>query len=194
VLTVAGTKPTAWLLQIDHWDLDRSNNRWGNLREATNAQNAANRRISAANTSGFKGVGWHKTTRKWTAQCKVGGKRYYLGEFRCLATASIIHDVAVVLAYEEYARIDPSIREALNAPCEPQPRFYLRPPHARARVHCHYIQLGAPSAMFMPQTSRVERGFGVSLAPIKQRVGFVWRKRVNTHDRVVPRNTSAIKY
>lgn len=79
----------AWLLQtgawpeteIDHRDLDGSNNRWGNLRPATRAQNGANKGLQANNTTGFKGVFWHKGAQKFMSQIGVEGRIKYLGLF-----------------------------------------------------------------------------------------------------------------
>ena len=51
-------------LQIDHRDGDKRNNRLGNLRLATNAENAQNIVAYRTNRSGYLGV------------CKVGGNRY----------------------------------------------------------------------------------------------------------------------
>jgi hypothetical protein len=60
----------AWPRQIDHVNLNRADNRWCNLREATTSQNLANARMPSTNTSGFKGVsraphgvGWWHTSR-----------------------------------------------------------------------------------------------------------------------------------
>jgi len=50
---------------IDHKDLDKANNRISNLRTANKSQNAGNCGIYSHNTSGVKGVGWHKSARKW---------------------------------------------------------------------------------------------------------------------------------
>lgn len=52
---------------IDHINCDRSDNRWENLRLATSAENARNRRISTRNLSGFKGVSWDDRTKSWVA-------------------------------------------------------------------------------------------------------------------------------
>lgn len=41
---------------IDHKDCDKQNNRWRNLREATQSQQKMNRGIQANNTTGFRGV------------------------------------------------------------------------------------------------------------------------------------------
>lgn len=64
---------------IDHIDGNRSNNRFKNLRQCNFSQNSANRKISASNTSGYKGVSFVKRTKKWGAWIKVNGKSKNLG-------------------------------------------------------------------------------------------------------------------
>lgn len=66
---------------IDHIDGDRANNSINNLVEASEAQNAKNRGLTRANTSGAFGVFFRKRTKKWEAQITVAGKTHYLGEF-----------------------------------------------------------------------------------------------------------------
>jgi hypothetical protein len=66
---------------VDHRDGDRANNRWGNLRTATASQNAANSTRPATNTSGFKGVSWHKKDQKWEARIMVNSRKLHLGYF-----------------------------------------------------------------------------------------------------------------
>jgi hypothetical protein len=66
---------------VDHIDGDGLNNRRDNLRVATHAQNLRNRGKNKNNKSGYKGVYWHKATKKWKAQIKVNGKEKYLGLF-----------------------------------------------------------------------------------------------------------------
>src|SRR5688572_7616140 len=46
--------------EIDHVNMLRDDNRLCNLREATQSQNAGNRRAYANNTSGYKGVSYSK--------------------------------------------------------------------------------------------------------------------------------------
>lgn len=53
--------------QIDHIDRVRNNNRWINLREATNKQNHENLGLNRTNTSGEKGVRWEAARRRWFA-------------------------------------------------------------------------------------------------------------------------------
>jgi hypothetical protein len=73
--------------QVDHINHDRSDNRWGNLREATNKINHQNRPMQKNNKSGFTGVFWEKAINKWRSQIKVGGKKIHLGVFDNLSDA-----------------------------------------------------------------------------------------------------------
>ena len=67
--------------QIDHINENPSDNRWNNLREATKSQNMMNISKIISNTSGYKGVGFHKKRKKWRAYIKADGKFYHLGLF-----------------------------------------------------------------------------------------------------------------
>jgi len=46
--------------QIDHKNQNRADNQFTNLRTATTSQNMANVGLIQSNTSGFKGVTWHR--------------------------------------------------------------------------------------------------------------------------------------
>ena len=70
-------------IQIDHIDIDRSNNRIENLRVANNKENNCNKKIQRNNTSGFRGVKHYPEGRKkcWLGYYKVDGKmisKYFL--------------------------------------------------------------------------------------------------------------------
>src|SRR5437879_12879405 len=71
-----------WPKYVDHINGNKLDNRWCNLREATMAQNKANEGLRSSNTSGWKGVSWHKKAKKWSAQ--IGDTGGYLGLFDCL--------------------------------------------------------------------------------------------------------------
>lgn len=73
--------------QIDHVNGIRDDNRIVNLREATSAQNAANRKIAAVNTSGAKGVSLIKKTRKWRVQIEKNGEKHHIGTFETFVEA-----------------------------------------------------------------------------------------------------------
>ncbi len=66
---------------IDHKDNNALNNNPDNLRESTKGQNNLNTKLRKTNTSGYKGVSWHKTCRKWQVRIKVNGKEHYFGYF-----------------------------------------------------------------------------------------------------------------
>lgn len=83
--------------EIDHEDTDSLNNVWENIREATRSQNCANRKIHKNNTSGHKGVTWHKQHQKWAAQIKIDGKHKHIGLF---ASASLAADAYAQAAHK----------------------------------------------------------------------------------------------
>lgn len=68
-------------VHVDHINADGLDNRRANLRTCSHAENMRNRRLGADNTSGFKGVDWHKATGKWRARLKHQGKSHHLGYF-----------------------------------------------------------------------------------------------------------------
>jgi len=74
-----GKKPKG--MQIDHINGDILDNRVENLRIATYAENQWNAKTRVDNTSGVKGVCWHKKAQKWYAQIKQNKVLYNLGVF-----------------------------------------------------------------------------------------------------------------
>ena len=59
--------------QIDHINGNREDNRINNLRLVTCSQNICNTRTRSDNTSGVKGVSWHKGKKKWRAEITKDG-------------------------------------------------------------------------------------------------------------------------
>jgi len=88
---------------VDHRDLETTNNKWLNLREATNGQNQANTRRSRSNTSGVKGVSFHKRDGKYQARIKVDGKLKHLGYHNTLAQAEQVVIAARTELHGNYA-------------------------------------------------------------------------------------------
>jgi hypothetical protein len=76
------------LLEVDHRNTNRQDNRWKNLRLATGLQQRFNASIRSDNTSGVKGVTWYAPARKWQAQISVNGRMQYLGRFVDLEVAA----------------------------------------------------------------------------------------------------------
>ena len=93
------------ILQIDHVNPgNRSDNRIVNLRLADNSENQRNARKRSDNTSGFKGVVWHKRWKKWRAQIDVSGKRVYLGHFNSAYIAHVVVETVRPFYHKEFAR------------------------------------------------------------------------------------------
>ncbi|OWZ90449.1 hypothetical protein B9J07_28095 [Sinorhizobium sp. LM21] len=91
------------LRQIDHKDRDRSNNRWLNLRLATNQQNTVNRDLNSNNTSGSKGVSYDKARGKWRAQISIGGSRTLIGRFDLKSVAEAAYRAEALKHFGEFA-------------------------------------------------------------------------------------------
>ena len=89
--------------QVDHKDVDPDNNRWENLRAATNQQNCCNR--VHPNPSGLKGVSWKRRNRKWVAQIGVDGKRIHLGLFDSAEAAHAAYCAAAERLHGEFANL-----------------------------------------------------------------------------------------
>lgn len=99
-LMVEGRWPTEL---IDHRDLDRANNRWGNLREATHAQDKANRPATAKNKLGLKGVNWSAKDRRYVAYIRINGRSTHLGHFRDPKAAAAAYAGAARAVHGEFA-------------------------------------------------------------------------------------------
>lgn len=98
-----------WPVRMDHEDLDRANDKIGNLRPATSSQNGANRKACRNSTSGAKGVRWRERPGSrgvWVAQITKDGKVLHLGHFdadkKHLATAA--YQEAAKRLHGEFAR------------------------------------------------------------------------------------------
>ncbi|AVX38533.1 HNH endonuclease [Yersinia massiliensis] len=85
---------------IDHVNEVKVDNRIGNLRVATRAENKRNVGITKANTSGAKGV--YKQGNRWIAQAQMDGKKYRLGSFMCVDDAAKAYDSFCQQSYGEF--------------------------------------------------------------------------------------------
>jgi len=103
----------AWLLmtgqdpggyQIDHINGNKSDNRWENLRLATNSQNRLNAKRPTSNTSGAKGVRWCAKDRCWFARVALNGRNVLYRRFRSFDDACDAATWARDTHHKEFAR------------------------------------------------------------------------------------------
>jgi len=90
--------------QIDHINGCKTDNRVCNLREATNAQNGKNIKVSKANKTGFPGVSWSEWHKKYRACIKYDHKQIYLGAFEKLEDAVAARRMAEDKYFGEWKR------------------------------------------------------------------------------------------
>jgi hypothetical protein len=74
---------------IDHIDGDKSNNKFLNLRLATQAEQMRNRLRQTNNMSGCRGVCWKKAQRKFIAYIYFNKKNIHIGSYATLDQAII---------------------------------------------------------------------------------------------------------
>ncbi len=89
---------------LDHKNGQRDDNRISNLRLASQSQNIANAKISARNSSGFKGVSKIARNGLWMASIKVNGKSRNLGQFATPEAAHAAYMNAASTIFNEFAR------------------------------------------------------------------------------------------
>ena len=74
------------LTNVDHINRNTLDNRRNNLRACSRTINGHNRGAPKTNTSGFKGVSFHRASGKWRARIGFHGRRE-LGEFATIDEA-----------------------------------------------------------------------------------------------------------
>ena len=90
---------------VDHKDGNGLNNRRSNLRIATVAENNRNSKFRKNNTSGYKGVSFHKSSGKWHAVIWVDSKPIFLGAYNSPELAHIAYVKASYEIHGEFGRV-----------------------------------------------------------------------------------------
>lgn len=87
---------------VDHKDNNRLNNVSSNLRLCTQTQNTGNMSKSKRNTSGYKGVKWHKSNKKWIAE--IRGR--YIGSYGVIEDAARAYNKEALKTWKHFANIN----------------------------------------------------------------------------------------
>ena len=88
---------------VDHIDNNKLNNKIENLREATKSQNCMNQKVSTRNTTGIKGVMWHKRDKKWYVQIRVNSKCHSFGYYDDKELAELVAIEATNTLHKEFS-------------------------------------------------------------------------------------------
>lgn len=91
--------------EIDHINGIRDDNGIENLRVATRNQNNRNRGAGKNNTSGYKGVSFHRQTGKWRSAIWVNSKRKSLGLFHDAHDAYKAYCAAAIEYHKEFSNV-----------------------------------------------------------------------------------------
>lgn len=89
--------------RLDHRNRVCDDNRIQNLREATASENATNQLRRPANSSGFKGVDYHKASGKWRARVSKSRKVFCLGYHATPQDAAQAYDAKALELHGEFA-------------------------------------------------------------------------------------------
>lgn len=103
---------------VDHWDGDKLNNQYWNLRPADHCENSCNRGPAARSQSGYKGV--HPSRRRpgyWDAVIEVSRRKVRLGQFDDPRVAALAYDAAARAVYGEFAWVNIPIADRVIQRC-----------------------------------------------------------------------------
>ena len=90
-------------MSIDHINNNRGDNRFKNLRLATQAENSRNTKKRQGLTSIYKGVYWYKRHQKWKASINHEGRSIHLGYFEDEYEAHLAYCRAALRLQGEFA-------------------------------------------------------------------------------------------
>lgn len=90
-------------MSTDHINGNKLDNQRKNLRTCTQSQNNANTILRKDNSSGYRGVVWHKKDKRWQVQIIVNGKMHYLGQYKKLEQAVKVQQENFKKKFGEFA-------------------------------------------------------------------------------------------
>jgi len=91
---------------VDHRDGVVLDNRRGNLRCCTQGENTCNQKRRKDNTSGYKGVGFHKATQKWRCRVQYQHREITIGYYGTPQEAALAYNAKAKLLHGEFARLN----------------------------------------------------------------------------------------
>lgn len=103
---------------VDHINMEKLDNRKSNLRIACQAQNMLNCEVRLTNTSGYKGVHWSESRKKWRAAITKDYKNYHIGMYDDKKEAARAYDFMAFKFFGEFAKLNfpNDLLQKLNKP------------------------------------------------------------------------------
>jgi hypothetical protein len=95
-------------LTVDHIDRNEFNNKFSNLRLATQEQQNRNQDKRSNNKTGHKGVHWCKRKKKYQARISHDGKNIYIGSYSILEEAVAARKSKELEFYGEFSPLHQS--------------------------------------------------------------------------------------
>ena len=92
--------------EVDHVNRNGFDNRRENLRLCSHAENVRNRSSYKNNSSGFKGVSFHKGTGKWQARIRIDERLQHLGVHATAEEAARAYDAAAIEIHGKFASLN----------------------------------------------------------------------------------------
>lgn len=89
------SKRNGRLLQVDHMDNNKLNNRIDNLQLLSARENVSKHRLTTNKTSKYTGVHWRKDNKTWTTQIQINGIGKRLGGFKTEYEAHLAYQKAL---------------------------------------------------------------------------------------------------
>lgn len=91
---------------IDHINGNVFDNRKSNLRICNNKENSRNSKLYRNNKSGYKGIMYIETRKKWRAKIFFEGKTIHLGYFNDKLTAAQAYNEAAIRYFGSFAKLN----------------------------------------------------------------------------------------
>jgi hypothetical protein len=104
------TKQDPGEYEIDHIDQDPSNNSIENLRLATRKDNAINIKIKKNNSTGFKGVSWHKSKSLFRCTINLNGVSKQISHHICPARLAYDYNLFALKHHGKFASINTDLK------------------------------------------------------------------------------------
>lgn len=92
--------------EVDHINGNGLDNRRSNLRICNHSENQRNGKKYKNNTTGYKGVSWHKQHKKYYAKIRVNNKDIFLGLFLNPEDAARAYNKAAIIFHGEFAKLN----------------------------------------------------------------------------------------